>query len=107
MVLLGIGPAAGGAEIPGLAENSPAVSPGSTNDDSQNPKGIQVGLFKSAANAKKLADHLKSKGFQTLVEAEKNSSSRWKVTVLIPAGKNPQPLIVKLKDLGIEGFLSF
>lgn len=95
MVLLGIGPAAGGDD-PQLAI-----------DDNQTIKGIQVGYFSSGINARKLADNLKKKGFQTQIEEEKNSQGRWKVMVLVPSGKDPQSVIISLKDLGIEGFLSF
>ena len=115
MVLTGIGPGAGGSVKPGttadpiVGSTAPVATKSNnpTAGDDTAPKGIQVGTFKSAANAKKLADKLKAKGFMAVVEAEKGSSPRWKVTVLVRPGQDSQTLVVQLKDLGIEGFLVF
>ena len=77
----------------GLVDDSPA-------------KAIQVGYFKDAKNARKLADSLNAKGFMAQVEDDK-ASQRLKVMVLIRPGQDPETLVLQLKDIGLEGFLVF
>ena len=103
LVLTGIGVAAAGDV--GVAATSSTNGKVVTGDDSP-AKAIQVGYFKDAKNARKLADSLNAKGFMAQVEEDK-AAGRVKVLVLIRPGQDPQTLILQLKDQGLEGFLVF
>lgn len=108
-VLLGIGPTEDGSENrpnPGAQLGDGVVENKNSEEDTP-AKGIQVGFFSSPANAKKLVNSLKSKGFSVQLEEEKGNPARWKVMVVIRAGQDAQTILVQLKEAGIEGFLSF
>lgn len=74
--------------------------------EGQTPILLQVGLFKSEANARALADRLVAKKFTAVLASRKvNGEEYWSVTV--DGGSDPDNTTLKLKDAGFESFPLF
>lgn len=70
------------------------------------PKGVQVGSFKSMENARDMRREMSSAGFTAeIVDAPDSEFHR--VIIAVPEGTDPQRLLIRLKEEGFEGFLVF
>jgi cell division septation protein DedD len=70
------------------------------------PRGVQVGSFKSMENARDMRREMSSAGFTAeIVDAPGSEFHR--VIIAVPEGSDPQRLLIRLKEEGFEGFLVF
>ncbi len=70
------------------------------------PRGVQVGSFKSMENARDMRREISSAGFTAeIVDAPGGEFHR--VIIAVPEGTDPQRLLIRLKEEGFEGFLVF
>jgi cell division septation protein DedD len=85
------------------ADAAPADDGGSSGGE---PRGVQVGSFKSMENARDMRREMSSAGFTAdIVDAPGGEFHR--VIIAVPEGSDPQRLLIRLKEEGFEGFLVF
>lgn len=111
LILLGMG------DLPGQLEADLALPAGAETDKPEKPSDagktdaqdstavIQVGFFSALDNARKLDTRLTGLSFRSRIIKEDKPNIRYKVVVDVPAGVDPQTILLSLKDKGIEGFL--
>ncbi len=90
----------------GEAGRSEATSADEGNGSESEPRGVQVGSFKSMENARDMRREMSSAGFRAEI-VDTPAGDFHRVIIAVPEGSDPQRLLIRLKEEGFEGFLVF
>ena len=82
-------------------------SPAPDSSPEPNVYGVQTGSFRDAENAQYMVQDLQERDFQARQRSRTVGNNKFYQVYVPVDGRDPQQLLVQLKELGFEGFLLF